>query len=319
MLAMVIYTVILYGGKDEPNMSYTQPKIAGTPHTHMLPDGVALVLEGGGTRGFYSSGVMEGFMDAGLMFPWIAGVSAGAANAMSYISGQKLRSRCIIENYVGDKRYVSKRNILRHGTLFGYDFIFNQVPNKHVYFDRDVFLANDTRFFVGALDCETGNTHWFAKHEMKLDDGLPELTASCSLPFFAPMVARGNMLLLDGGVSAPIPIDKSIEDGNTFHVVVLTQNAGFEKGAFKQRGILKLWYRKFPAVVRAMLTRHEIYNRQIALCEELERQGKALIIRPQFPLAVGRSTSDTAKLLELHDNGHREGAVAAEKLLKLFG
>ena len=58
--------------------SFTQPPVKGIKYTKMLPQGTALVLEGGGTRGFYSAGVFEAFMDAGIMFPYIVGVSAGA-------------------------------------------------------------------------------------------------------------------------------------------------------------------------------------------------------------------------------------------------
>ena len=46
----------------------------------MRPD-AALVLEGGGMRGQYASGVMDGFLQAGLRFPYVIGVSAGISNA----------------------------------------------------------------------------------------------------------------------------------------------------------------------------------------------------------------------------------------------
>ena len=80
---------------------YTLQPIPGKTLSHRLPEGAALVLEGGGLRGYYSCGVMEAFMEKELLFPYIIGVSAGAANALSYISGQPGRSREIIEHYVG--------------------------------------------------------------------------------------------------------------------------------------------------------------------------------------------------------------------------
>ena len=48
---------------------YTYPPIQGCLPEKILPSGCALVLEGGGTRGFYSSGVYEACLDAGIMFP----------------------------------------------------------------------------------------------------------------------------------------------------------------------------------------------------------------------------------------------------------
>lgn len=77
--------------------TFTHEPIAGKILKNRLPEGTALVLEGGGLRGYYSSGVMEAFMEQDMLFPYIIGVSAGAANALSYISGQAMRSRQIIK------------------------------------------------------------------------------------------------------------------------------------------------------------------------------------------------------------------------------
>jgi len=297
-------------------MSYTEPIVKGIKHAKLLPKGTALVLEGGGTRGFYSAGVFEAFMDAGIIFPYIIGVSAGAANAMSYVSGQKMRNRIIAEKYVSNHRYVSRRNLLRHRSPFGYDFIFETVPSKHIFFDRENFDNTDIRFLTGAMDCVTGKTVWFEKSE--ITDKFTVTRASCSVPLISKIVNYKGLELLDGGISDPIPIEKSIEDGNNFHVIVLTQNQGYSKSAFRFGRLLKLFYRKFPHLVQAILRRHEIYNRQLALCEKLEREGKALIIRPINPLSIGRASADTKKLLELYDEGHMEGAQAIQMLDELL-
>ena len=74
--------------------------------------------------------------------------------------------------------------------------------------------------------------------------------------------------------------------------------------------------RKNPALEDAMLRRHNTYNRQIELCEQLEREGKAIIIRPQKPVSVGRTGADTAEILALHDEGLEEGREAVTKILK---
>jgi len=294
--------------------AFTHPIIKGIIPKKILPQGTALVLEGGGTRGFYSAGVFEAFMDAGIMFPYIIGVSAGAANALSYISGQQGRSRQIVEFYVGDKRYVSRRNLLRHGTLFGYEFIFKTVPNQHIFWDRENFRNTDIQLLTGAMDCNTGKTIWFEKHEMSED--FTETLASCSVPLVARVVRHKGFELLDGGISDPIPIEKSVADGNNFHVIVLTRNQGYTQKPASLAWLVKLFYKKYPRLIETILTRHEIYNRQLALCEQLEREGKAMIIRPQLPLEVGRSTRDTNKLLALYDEGHIEGKQALEMLLK---
>jgi len=299
-------------------MQYTIPPIKGRPHEIFLPQKTALVLEGGGTRGFYTAGVFEAFLDKGIMFPYIAGVSAGAANALTYIAGQPKRNRQIVEKYVGNKKYVSRRNMLRYGSLFGYDFIFKTVPNQHIFFDKELFESVDIRYLTGALDCNTGKTQWFEKSDIDVSAGFIATRASCSVPLMSKIVKYKGYELLDGGVSCPVPIEKSIEDGNEFHVVVLTRNKGYQKPAFRHKGVLNFYYRKYPNLINAILSRHEVYNRQIALCEQLESEGKAIIIRPQIPLCVERSGTDIEKLLTLYDEGHDEGKQAVE-LLKQKG
>lgn len=283
----------------------------------MLPEGTALVLEGGGLRGFYSAGVFEAFMDAGIMFPYIAAVSAGAANVLSYISGQPERNRQVLEHYVPDKRYLSKRNYFKTGSLFGMDFVFREVPRKHVVFDWDAFKKVDVRFFGGAVDCNSGRTVWFGKDE--LDPELDLIIASCSVPVFSPIRRYNGRELLDGGVSDPIPIEKSIADGNEFHVVVLTRNEGYRKKPFPHRWFLSAFFRKYPHLIEAICTQHEVYNRQLELCERLEREGKAVIIRPLLPLKVKGTDSASGSLLELHDEGREEAAAKLEPIMRKLG
>jgi predicted patatin/cPLA2 family phospholipase len=305
-----------YWGETLDMPTFTQPIIKGTKYTKMLPQGTALVLEGGGTRGFYSAGVFEAFMDEGIMFPYIIGVSAGAANSLTYVARQKGRNRLIVEHYVSDKRYVSRRNLIRHRTLFGYDFIFGTIPEKHIFFDRDLFDNTHIRFLTGAIDCSTGKTIWFEKSDIA--DGFIVPRASCSVPLVSKIIRHKGLDLLDGGISDPIPIEKSIADGNKFHVVVLTRNQGFTQEPFRHSRLLKLFYGKYPKLVEAMLNRHEIYNKQLALCEQLEREEKALIIRPLQPLSVGRTTTDINKLLALYDEGYSEGAQAIQGIEKFL-
>ncbi|MGD8368777.1 MAG: patatin-like phospholipase family protein, partial [Desulfobacterales bacterium] len=66
-----------------------------------------LVLEGGGLRGVYTSGVLRYFMDRGLFFPYVVGVSMGACNGANYISRQPERNRIVNIRYVNDRRYLS--------------------------------------------------------------------------------------------------------------------------------------------------------------------------------------------------------------------
>ena len=69
-------------------------------------------------RGHFRPEFLKAFMQKELIFPHIVGVSAGACNIVSYMSQQPLRTRRVIQNYVGDKRYCSLSNWLRTRSLF---------------------------------------------------------------------------------------------------------------------------------------------------------------------------------------------------------
>jgi len=76
-----------------------------------------LVLEGGGMRGIYTAGVLDVFLDEGLEFDGVIGVSAGAVHGCSFLSGQRGRSIRYYKKYCADKRFMSAENMIRTGNF----------------------------------------------------------------------------------------------------------------------------------------------------------------------------------------------------------
>ncbi|MBT4288720.1 MAG: hypothetical protein HOD92_15440 [Deltaproteobacteria bacterium] len=52
------------------------------------PQKAALILEGGGLRGVYGSGVIRYLMAQNIYLPYVIGVSSGACNGSNYVSRQ---------------------------------------------------------------------------------------------------------------------------------------------------------------------------------------------------------------------------------------
>ncbi|MDQ7095196.1 patatin family protein [Desulfosporosinus sp. PR] len=275
---------------------------------------VGLVLEGGGMRGLYTCGVLEWFMQNDLYFNYIIGVSAGACNAVSYISKQPGRNEKVIINYVKNWRYMSFRSLFLYKSYFGMDFIFDEIPNKHVFFDFEAFYNSPCNFLVGTTDCQTGKPVYLTKEEM--GKKFEALRASASLPILSPIVTYKGHKLLDGGLSDSIPIRKSLQDGNTKNIVVLTRNKDYRKSPGKFNGLLKLTYRNYPRLVETMLNRYKVYNETLELIEQLEQEGKALVIRPSKKLDVGRLEKDPVKLYELLHNGYNDTKDIHEQIIK---
>lgn len=275
-----------------------------------------LVLEGGTFRGVYSAGVMDAFLENGVEFPYIIGVSAGISNGVSYVSKQFARNREIMDNYRSDKRYIGARNFRSCKSVFGLDFVFGEIPNELIPFDYDTFGKYKGRLRVGVTNAVTGKAEYF--------DGLQNgtdwkyLRASCSIPgLFPPAEIDGN-LYYDGGLVCPIPIKPAIRDGCTKNVIILTQPEGFVKKCGKGNIVMsQLIRRKFPEVEMLLLDRHRIYNRQIEFCNELERRGKALIFRPKEKL--DSMEKSTEKLHQTWQMGYDDGTARIEEVKEFLG
>lgn len=276
---------------------------------------IALVLEGGGMRGMFSAGVFEAFLAQGLTFPYITAVSAGACNILSYMSQQPLRTRQIIEKYVTDKRYFSLRNWLKNGSIFGFDFIFEDLPKHLLPFDYAAYRRYNGILQVAATDIASGQSLWFDQEGIG-EDFIP-VRASSSMPFVAPIVHFKGHALLDGALLAPIPYERALDAGYSKLVVVLTRNAGYRKKKSVPKFLLKTVYKDYPKLWEIMEQRPALYNKQLEAVEELERAGRAVIIRPQIPLAIDKFDIKPQKLLALHDHGIGCGLAAMQKIYEL--
>ncbi|GLX67209.1 patatin-like phospholipase family protein [Paenibacillus glycanilyticus] len=264
-----------------------------------------LILEGGGMRGVYTAGVLEYLSEHNVYFPYMIGVSAGACMGASYLSRQLGRNRTVNVEWVSDPRYISWKNFWTKRQLFGMDFIFDDIPNKHVPFDYEAFDRSPEEFVIGTTDCETGETVYYRKSDPDFDV-LKLLRASSSLPFIAPMVEYGGRKLLDGGISDPIPLKKAESDGYKRNVLILTRNEDYRKSAGKFGWIVKRAYRRYPKLTEMMLGRHAKYNETLDDIARQEQEGTVFVIRPQEALTVGRMERDPAKLDALYRQGYED-------------
>ena len=78
-----------------------------------------LILEGGGMRGVFTSGVLDNFMERGIRFPYTIGVSAGACNGLSYMSLQRGRAKYCNIDLLEKHHYISFKNLLRRCGVSG--------------------------------------------------------------------------------------------------------------------------------------------------------------------------------------------------------
>jgi len=277
--------------------------------------GSGLILEGGGLRGVYTSGGLRFFMDKGIFFPYVIGVSMGACNAANYVSRQPERNRIVNIRYVNDSRYLSYLRLLAGGELFGMDFIFDTIPNSLVPFDYETFRNSGIRCITVVTDCVTGEALYFEKNGLG-EEYLPVLRASTCIPFVAKPVRFNGLILMDGGISDSVPIRRSIRDGNKKHVLILTRPKGYRKKPSHFTRMARIRYPRFPGLSRSLGRRHTEYNETMDWVDRMEESGEAFVIRPCSDLPAGRIERSKDKLYTTYDRGYEDAGKAFERLTR---
>ena len=125
----------------------------------------SLVLEGGGSRGVFTAGVLDFLMEKNVKFPYVVGVSAGSCNALDYVSAQPGRTRdCMV---VEDKKnnYIATRAALKKHELFDMDMLFEKYPNELFPFDFDTFFASDTECEMVVTNCQNGKAEYLSEDQ----------------------------------------------------------------------------------------------------------------------------------------------------------
>lgn len=276
-----------------------------------------LVVEGGGMRGVYSSGVLDFFIEKDLFFENNYGVSAGACHLCSYLAKQYKRAFRVNVDYLNDKRYCSVHSLLKTGNLFGAEMLYDIIPNELDLFDYDTYNKNESNFYVVITDINTGKPEYVKIGDLKKD--IIYVRASSSLPLLAQNVKINDKEYLDGGISDSIPIKKSIADGNKKNVVILTRDSTYRKGKNSLMPIIKLKYKKYPNFVKSMADRYIVYNEILDFIKELEDNGDVFIIRPKKPVNIGRTEKNREKLEALYNDGYNDAKDCYEELLKYLG
>ncbi len=269
-----------------------------------------LVLEGGSFRGLFTAGVMDALLDYDVNFPYVIGVSAGISNAASYISKQRGRNLEIVKKYRHDARYISVKNFIGQRSLFGLDFVFDDVPNRLMPFDWDTYKNYEGAIRVGVTDVETGKIMY--KDGKEMDEKCTLLRATCAMPFCFPPITLNKKQYVDGGLADSIPIRQSIIDGNQKNLVVLTQPKGFVLKASKYAKAGTFAYRnKFPSLAKSLKNRPQMYNETIDLINKIEENTPEdiVVLRPAYKLKSFES--DVGVLEQTYKHGYD---LAAENI-----
>jgi predicted patatin/cPLA2 family phospholipase len=271
-----------------------------------------LVLEGGALRGLFTAGVLDIFLERGITFDGLIGVSAGACFGCNFKSQQLGRVIRYNKRFARDPRYCSWRSLLTTGNLFGAEFCYRELPNKLDVFDTAAFEKNPMEFHLVATDAATGKPIY--KQLTKADDAtLDWIRASASMPLVSQPVEIDGGLYFDGGLSDGIPLKYFESLGFTQNIVITTRPRGYRKFPRRSIALTKPFLRRYKAIYEALKTHHIWYNDTLEYIDRRVADGAAILIAPEKPLEISRVCHDPAIMQRVYDFGRK----AAEKI-KLF-
>ena len=265
-----------------------------------------LVLEGGAMRGLYTAGIIDVMMEAGVEPDGIIGVSAGAAFGCNYKSRQIGRAIRYNMRFAKDPRYSGVRSLLTTGDYFNAQFGYHIVPKQYDIFDDEAFENNPMEFVVVCTDVLTGKPVYRSLTQANYD-AYEWIRASASMPLASKVVELEGMKLLDGGVADSIPLEHFEKMGYERNVVILTQPDGYQKEHNRLMPLMRVALRKYPEMIKAMDTRHLMYNRELEYVRQAEKEGRCLVIRPEEKIPIGHISHDPDQMRLVYDMGRELG------------
>lgn len=254
-----------------------------------------LVLEGGAFRAIYEEGIIDLFLQRGINFECVIGVSAGAMNGVNYVAGQIGRSARINLRYRHDPNYVGVKPLFTDGGVIGFDYIFGELPHVE---PLDYVRLKDKRWrlLCTATDVRTGKPVYFENGFQK--DFFQCVRASASMPYISQPVQVNDGIFLDGGCSCNIPYQWAIDQGYEKIVVIKTRDRFYRDPEIgpRQKTIIDRMYKMYPQFAETLKNMSERYNRELDELDYLDKIGRVFLMTPSEPLNIGRLEPDMEKL-----------------------
>jgi predicted patatin/cPLA2 family phospholipase len=269
----------------------------------------ALVVEGGGMRGIFSTGVLDAFYDHQYRpFDFCLGVSAGSTNLAAWLAHQRGRNYKVITDYSCRPQFISFRRFLAGGHWLDLDWLWD-ITIQEIRLDLETFGEQPIPLYVVTTKVANGQAAYIRATPEKLEQ---LLKASCSVPIvYRHYTIIDGEPMTDGGVADSIPVIRAHRMGARDITVILSRPAGYRKPATRSPWLLRRLLAKAPRLADAMISRAERYNRSIDFIANPPPECRIRVIAPPRRFAVGRMTTDFAKLRD----GYEMGLKAAASIL----
>ncbi|MBI9076596.1 MAG: patatin family protein [Desulfatibacillum sp.] len=270
----------------------------------------ALIVEGGAMRGVFSTGVLDGFLEARFNpFDLCVGVSAGAANMAAFLAEMPQRNLKIYTDYSLRPQFINFWRFLRGGHLMDLDWLWD-ITIEEIRLDLKTIFASGKCFVVCLTDVATGQALYKHPHSGDLED---ILKASSALP----ILYRGFPLIdghpaVDGGIADPIPVRQALKMGARKIMVIRSRPKSYEKKEKFSQAIMLNKMKPFPALSQAISYRIKRYNEAVSLIRNPPSCVSITEICPPENFKPGRLGKNKKVLMEGYEQGRNISREAME-------
>lgn len=271
----------------------------------------ALVVEGGALRGVFSTGILDGFLEAHFNpFDFYIGVSSGASNLAAYLAEMIGRNFKIYADYSLRPEFINFARFLRGGHLMDLDWLWN-ITIREIRLDLSTIYSKRKSFIVAMTDVRTGHACYRTTGADDLED---VLKASSAMPvFYRKFPAIEGIPMTDGGVGDAIPVGEAIRRGARRIMVIRSRHRNYVKRNSLSDYILRACVWRYPLLQRTMATRIPRYNETLALIRRPPDGVSIIEIYPPENFRVTRLSQDKHVLEE----GYKQGrTLAAEAIIR---
>lgn len=269
-----------------------------------------IIDAGGGLRGVFGAGVCDYCLEHQISFGEYIGVSAGSANGICFLAGQKERNVAFYTVYPFRRQYMSLRNLIFRGSYLDLDYIYGTLSNSDGEnpLDYAALMKNPAELVVVSTEAETGRAKYFTKADTAQDHYEILSASSCIPAVCRPYVLKG-VKYYDGALSDPVPLKKAFDDGCGKVVVILTKPRDLVRDPSSDIRLARRIARKYPKAAQLLRDRAVLYNESVAFAKRMEQEGKALILSPDSLPAMGSLTKDRDALMKLYRCGMESAAA----------
>lgn len=273
---------------------------------------IGIVDVGGGLRGAYSSGIYDCFLDQDFCADYCLGVSAGSANLITYLAKQRGRTKKFYTEYPHRKEYMSLSSMLKTGSFLSLDYLFTTLSNDDGEdpLDYETFSQCGIPLRIAATRASDGEGCFFTNEDIRKND-YAVLKASCCLPIACKPVTIDGVEYYDGGIAQPIPFQKAFDDGCDKVILVLTKPKEDYFLTSIYAPYIKKLLPKRKEIIALTESLHIRCREAILQAEELEKQGKLIIVEPHDCFGMSTLSREKEPIERLYEEGYKD----AERLL----